>query len=205
MCDPCSHVDVQEHGNIRPPRTWLPRYTDASRAGHHGRAARCALAICRLRRRASYARGATIGGPIWWRRRPRRCARRAVGDRWSASQQRVFLRSDPPRPPARRRPPAPAGAAPRPVACPFCAMLFRSTSARHRIRHGIRHTAARAGRHPCPCITNGRLRHILIGSARVSKADGSQSLDSTAACARSGRATCSSSGSSTASAAASPT
>ena len=53
----------------------------------------------------------------------------------------------------------------------------RSTFARHRIRHGIRHTAAGAGRRPRPCIANGRLRHILIGYARVSKADGSQSLD----------------------------
>ena len=50
----------------------------------------------------------------------------------------------------------------------------RSTSARHRIRHGIRHTMVRAGRRPCPCVANGRLRHMLIGSARVSKADGSQ-------------------------------
>ena len=108
------------------------------------------------------------------------------------------------------------------------AILFRSTSARHRIRHGIRHTAARAWRSFRRCIANDRLRHMLIGYARVSKADGSQSLDlqrdalqaagvdavhvyhdfasgvrddrrdSTAACARSGRATCSSSGSSTA-------
>ena len=82
----------------------------------------------------------------------------------------------------------------------------------------------------CP---NERSRHMLIGYARVSKADGSQSLDlqrdalraptsatstttsrpasattardSTAAGGRSGRATCSSSGSSTASAAPSPT
>ena len=46
----------------------------------------------------------------------------------------------------------------------------RSTSAKHRIRHGIRHTAARAGRGLCPCVANGRLRHILIGDARVSKA-----------------------------------
>ena len=53
----------------------------------------------------------------------------------------------------------------------------RSTYARHRIRHGIRHTAARAGRRPCPCVANGRLRHRRIGYARVSKADGSQSLD----------------------------
>ena len=53
----------------------------------------------------------------------------------------------------------------------------RSTYARHRIRHGIRHTAARAGRRPRPSVPNGRLRHMLIGYARVSKADGSQSLD----------------------------
>ena len=43
-----------------------------------------------------------------------------------ASQQRVFLR----------------------------AMLVRSTYARHRIRHGIRHTAALAGRRPRRCIAN---------------------------------------------------
>ena len=55
------------------------------------------------------------------------------------------------------------------------AMLVRSTSTRHRIRHGIRHTAARAGRGLCPCVANGRLRHMLIGYARVSKTDGSQS------------------------------
>ena len=83
------------------------------------------------------------------------------------------------------------------------------------------------GRRPRPPVANDRSRHRLIGSARVSKADGSQSRDlqrcgprastpatstttsppasattardSTAACARSGRATCSSSGSSTAS------
>ena len=30
---------------------------------------------------------------------------------------------------------------------------------------------------PVRCIANGRLRHMLIGYARVSKADGSQSLD----------------------------
>ena len=30
---------------------------------------------------------------------------------------------------------------------------------------------------PCRCIANGRLRHMLIGYARVSKTDGSQSLD----------------------------
>ena len=53
----------------------------------------------------------------------------------------------------------------------------RSTSARHRIRHGIRHTAARAGRRHRRCVANGRLRHMLIGSARVSKVDVSKSLD----------------------------
>ena len=56
-------------------------------------------------------------------------------------------------------------------------MLFPSTSARHRIRHGIRHTAARVGRRPRPCVANDRLRHRLIGDARVSKADSSQLLD----------------------------
>ena len=53
----------------------------------------------------------------------------------------------------------------------------RSTSARHRIRHGIRHTSVLAGRRLRPYVANDRLRHILIGYARVSKADGSQSLD----------------------------
>ena len=49
-----------------------------------------------------------------------------------------------------------------------------STYARHRIRHGVRHTGALAGRRPCPPVANGRLRHMLIGDARVSKTDGSQ-------------------------------
>ena len=53
------------------------------------------------------------------------------------------------------------------------AIRVRSTYARHSIRHGIRHTAVRAGRRPCPSVANDRLRHILIGFARVSKADGS--------------------------------
>ena len=53
----------------------------------------------------------------------------------------------------------------------------RWTYVRHRIRHGIRHTAALAGRRPRPSVANGRLRHRLIGYACVSKADGSQSLD----------------------------
>ena len=52
----------------------------------------------------------------------------------------------------------------------------RLTFARHRIRHGIRHTAARAGRRSCLSVGNGRLRHMRIGSIRVSQADGSQSL-----------------------------
>ena len=61
----------------------------------------------------------------------------------------------------------------------FCARYWhtRSTYARQRIRHGIRHTAARVGRCPRPSVPNDRLRHMLIGYARVSKADGSQSLD----------------------------
>ena len=53
-------------------------------------------------------------------------------------------------------------------------MLVRSTFTRHRIRHGIRHADVLAGRRPRPCVANDRLRHMLIGSARVSKADGSQ-------------------------------
>ena len=53
----------------------------------------------------------------------------------------------------------------------------RSTYARHRIRHGIRHREVLAGRRPRPHVPNARLRHMLIGYARVSKADGSQSLD----------------------------
>ena len=34
-----------------------------------------------------------------------------------------------------------------------------------------------AGRHPRTRVANDRLRHMLIGYTRVSKADGSQSLD----------------------------
>ena len=49
----------------------------------------------------------------------------------------------------------------------------RSTYARHRIRYGLRHTAALAGRRDRPSVPNDRLRHRLIGYARVSKADGS--------------------------------
>ena len=52
-----------------------------------------------------------------------------------------------------------------------------STSARHRIRHGIRHTAALAGRGLRPSVANDCLRYMRIGYARVSQADGSQSLD----------------------------
>ena len=43
------------------------------------------------------------------------------------------------------------------------ALFFCLTSARHRIRHGIRHTAARAGRCHCPPVAHDRLRHRLIG------------------------------------------
>ena len=39
----------------------------------------------------------------------------------------------------------------------------RVTSARHRIRHGIRHTAARAGRRPCRCVANAE--RFLCGAA----------------------------------------
>ena len=52
-----------------------------------------------------------------------------------------------------------------------------STYARYRIRHGIRHTEALARRHHRPYVPNERLRYMRIGYARVSKADGSQSLD----------------------------
>ena len=41
-------------------------------------------------------------------------------------------------------------------------MLVRSTYARHRTRHGIRHTAARTGRRPRSYVPHDRLRHILI-------------------------------------------
>ena len=41
------------------------------------------------------------------------------------------------------------------------------------MRYGIRHAEAQAGRRRCPPIANERLRHMLIGYARVSKADGS--------------------------------
>ena len=44
---------------------------------------------------------------------------------------------------------------------------MRSTFTRQRIRHGIRHTAARAGRRSCPCIANGRLRYRLMAVACV--------------------------------------
>ena len=57
----------------------------------------------------------------------------------------------------------------------FCARHWptRSTYARHRMRHGIRHTTVRAGRGLRRYVANGRLRHMRIGYARVSKADGS--------------------------------
>ena len=57
------------------------------------------------------------------------------------------------------------------------AILFHSTYARYRIRHGIRHMRALAGSRQRPHVPNDRLRYMLIGYARVSKADGSQSLD----------------------------
>ena len=38
-------------------------------------------------------------------------------------------------------------------------------------------TAALVGRRPRPSVANDRLRYMLIGYARVSKADGSQPLD----------------------------
>ena len=42
---------------------------------------------------------------------------------------------------------------------------------------GYGHTAALAWRRFRRCVANDRLRHMLIGYTRVSKADGSQSLD----------------------------
>ena len=66
------------------------------------------------------------------------------------------------------------------------AILFHSTYARYRIRHGIRHMRALAGSRQRPHVPNERLRfshslerlrYMLIGYARVSKTDGSQSLD----------------------------
>ena len=60
---------------------------------------------------------------------------------------------------------------------PLRAILYRSTYARHRIRHGIRHTQALAGRCHRPYVSNERLRCMRIGYARVSKTDGSHSLD----------------------------
>ena len=56
-------------------------------------------------------------------------------------------------------------------------MLFHWTYAKLRMRHGIRYTVALAGKPPRPHVPNERLRHMLIGYARVSKTDGSQSLD----------------------------
>ena len=47
----------------------------------------------------------------------------------------------------------------------------------HRMQHGIRYTEELAQSRPRPHVPNDRLRHMLIGYARVSKADGSQSLD----------------------------
>ena len=45
------------------------------------------------------------------------------------------------------------------------------------MRHGIRYLEALAGKPPGSHVLNDRLRYMLIGYARVSKADGSQSLD----------------------------
>ena len=59
-----------------------------------------------------------------------------------------------------------------PVACGVMA----GPSARHRIRHGIRHTAARAGRPPRRCVANGRLRHMRIGVVRVTGVRGRASV-----------------------------
>ena len=68
-------------------------------------------------------------------------------------------------PPLRDRPPHVAEGKTGPPVAGFVrtglrAMRFRSTYARHRIRHGIRHTAARAGRRPRPHVLNGRLRYM---------------------------------------------
>ena len=65
-----------------------------------------------------------------------------------------------------------------PASNPFLhAMLFRLTYAKHRMRHGIRYLEALAGKPPGSHVLNDRLRYMLIGYARVSKTDGSQSLD----------------------------
>ena len=57
-------------------------------------------------------------------------------------------------------------------------MRFRSTYARHRIRHDIRHTAALAGRRHRTHVQNERLRHMPNRLRPASsKADGSQSLE----------------------------
>ena len=45
------------------------------------------------------------------------------------------------------------------------------------MRHGIRYLEAIAGKPPGSHVLNDRLRYMLIGYARVSKTDGSQSLD----------------------------
>ena len=60
---------------------------------------------------------------------------------------------------------------------PLRGSVVCSTYARHRIRHVIRHTEALAERCHRPCIANEGLRYMPIGYARVSKADGPQSLD----------------------------
>ena len=43
--------------------------------------------------------------------------------------------------------------------------------------NGIRHVEALAGRRHRPHVANERLRNMLIGYARISKVDGSQSLN----------------------------
>ena len=57
------------------------------------------------------------------------------------------------------------------------AILLGLTYARYRIRHGIRNTEALRGRRPPPYVSNEDLRYMRIGYARVSKTDGSPSLD----------------------------
>ena len=57
------------------------------------------------------------------------------------------------------------------------AIFFHLTYAKHRMRHGIRYMEAFAGSRQRPHVPNDRLRYMLIGYARVSKTDGSQSLD----------------------------
>ena len=55
--------------------------------------------------------------------------------------------------------------------------LTHSPSCRCYAVSGSFNLAVNDRRGPRPCIANDRLRYILIGYARVSKTDGSQSLD----------------------------